>query len=137
MVPISVASPVRITTAKQPPSTTVWKRKRDIHIERESDSVRASKREQEINMDRERGREESWERGGKKVRDTDIYAQRIRISEGEKKEERKERDGEKVRERERRRERKGERKKERKKERVRERDRKGKRKRHKVEEVNE
>ena len=121
MVPISVASPVRITTAKQPPSTTVWKRKRDIHIERESDSVRASKREQEINMDRERGREESWERGGKKVRETVIYAQRIRISEGERKEERKERDGERERVREMERER------------WRERDGERKRKRHKVE----
>ena len=79
MVPISVASPVRITTAKQPPSTTVWKRKRDIHIERELESVRASKRQQEIKMAREREREESWTRGGKKVRETVIYADRIRI----------------------------------------------------------
>ena len=43
-------------------------------------------------MERKRGREESWERGGKKVRETDIYADRIRISEGERKEQRKERD---------------------------------------------
>ena len=81
MVPISVASPVRITTAKQPPSTTVWKRKRDIHIESELESVgvRASNRQRERKMERERGREENWERGGKKVRKTAIYAQRIRI----------------------------------------------------------
>ena len=38
-------------------------------------------------MEREREREKSWERGGKKVRKTVIYAQRIKISEVERKEE--------------------------------------------------